>query len=100
VTGSKIERWSSVPGVVMVADVDLRSEEERAEFAALRAAAIDRLTAAGFDDLVPLVDENLFGASIDPRLPDDVHEALAEMLLLGQRTVVFLAPPGSFDANP
>lgn len=100
VTGSKIARWSRVPGVVMVADVDLRSDAERAEFAALRATAMDGLRAAGLDELVPLVDENLFGASIDPRLPAAVSDALAEMLLLGQRTVVFMAPPGSFDANP
>lgn len=100
VTGSKIARWSTVPGVVLVADVDLRTDEERAEFDTLRQEVIAAFRSAALDDLVPLVDENLFGASIDPRVPDAVQHSLSRMLLLGQRTVVFLAPPGSFDANP
>lgn len=100
VTGSKIDRWSKVPGVVMVADVDLRSDAERSEFEVLRSEVISMLEDAGLDAIVPLVDENLFGASIDPRTPAPVQDRLARMLLLGQRTVVFLAPPGTFDANP
>lgn len=100
VTGSKIARWSKVPGVVMVADVDLRSVAERSEFDALRGEVLATLREAGLDELVPLVDENLFGVSIDPRVPDEALGPMSRMLLLGQRTVVFLAPPGSFDANP
>lgn len=100
VTGSNIDRWSKVPGVVMVADVDLRSDAERSEFEVLRSEVISMLEDAGLDAMVPLVDENLFGASIDPRTPAPVQDRLARMLLLGQRTVVFLAPPGTFDANP
>lgn len=100
VTGSKIERWRAVPGVVIVADVDLRTSDERAEFESLRLDAIAELEAAGLDAIVPLVDENLFGASIDPRTPLSVQHTLSRMLVLGQRTVVFLAPPGTFDANP
>lgn len=100
VTGSKIARWSAVPGVVKVADVDLRSAAVRAEYDRLRAAAIAGLEGRGLDDLVALVDENLFGASVDERTPADVRAMLAEMLQLGQRTAVFVAAPGTFDDNP
>jgi len=35
-------------------------------------------------------------ARLDPRLPDGVEAQLARMLVLGEETAVFIAPPGSF----
>ena len=43
-----------------------------------------------------LVDTNLMGARLDPRLPAGVEDMLVRMLVLGEETAVFIAPPGSF----
>jgi hypothetical protein len=48
------------------------------------------------DDVAALVDSNLMGARLDPHLPAGVEERLVRMLLLGEETAVFIAPPGSF----
>jgi hypothetical protein len=36
------------------------------------------------------------GARLDPQLPPGVEDRLVRMLLLGEETAVFIAPPGSF----
>ena len=100
VTGVNVERWRDIPGVAEVAFVEPRSDVELAEFARLRDEVIDGLESAGRDDLVPLVDSNLFGLSVHPDLPDDLEPKVARMLVLGEETAVFIAPPGTFDANP
>ena len=56
---------------------------------------IAELDAAGLDDIVPLVDRNLFGASIDERVPVETQRAMARMLDLGQPAAVFIAPAGT-----
>ena len=61
-----------------------------------REQAIDELQRAGLADVVALVDTNLMLARLDPRLPDGVEAQLARMLVLGEETAVFIAPPGSF----
>ena len=66
----------------------------------MRARLIDRLAAEGSADLVPLVDTNLFGMSVDPRLTAADHADLTQLIELGQPMVVFIAPPPSdFDPN-
>lgn len=95
-TGVNIEIWRSKAGVEEVAFFEPRSADELAEFQRLRADAIDRLEAAGMNDVAALVDTNLFGASIAPGLPDGVEPMLARMLVLGEETAVFVAPPGTF----
>src|SRR3954467_1122076 len=72
-TGSHIDEWRKVPGAVEVAYVDPRSPEQQAEFSRLRGEVIPMLHAAGLDDIVPHVDDNVFGAAIDDRLttPDN-----------------------------
>lgn len=97
-TGVNVAAWRQVEGAVEVAFVEPRSPEELDEFRRLRSEVFERLRDAGLDDLVDLVDTNLFGLSIDPALPADVEPKVARMLILGEESAVFIAPPGSFDA--
>ena len=98
-TGFHIDEWRKIPGAVEVAFVDPRSPEQQAEFARLRSEVIPMLHAAGLDDIVPHVDDNLFGAAIDDRLtsPENqpIQSRLQAMLDLGLPTAIFLAPPGT-----
>ena len=94
-TGPYIEPWRQMPGVVEVAYVEPRSPSEIRRFEELRTEAVARLEADGLDDVVPLVDGNLFGASIQRRVPSSTRELLAEMLDLGLPTAVFVAPAGT-----
>ncbi len=93
-TGDFVGRWRAVPDAVEVAYVEPRNATQRAEFAELRAAVIDDLRADGLDDLVPTVDGNLFGASIDGRVSGQAERWMARMLELGEQTAVFVTPPG------
>ena len=63
----------------------------------MRARLVDRLEADGAADLVPLVDTNLFGMSVDPRLTAADQSDLSRLIELGQPMVVFIAPPPSDD---
>jgi hypothetical protein len=92
-TGSWVDRWRAVDGAVEVAHVDPRTDAQRAEFDALRTKVIGELTAKGLDDLVPRVDDNLFGAAIDQRVPASVQNEMGRMLVLGVPAAVFVAPP-------
>ena len=99
-TGGYIDAWREVPDAVEVASFDSRTPEQTEESAAVRARLIDRLEAEGSADLVPLVDTNLFGMSVDPRLTAADHADLTQLIELGQPMVVFIAPPPSdFDPN-
>ncbi|HKA85552.1 MAG TPA: hypothetical protein VKD21_16895 [Acidimicrobiales bacterium] len=89
-----LDRWRAVPEAVEVASVE-PTEAAQAEFDHLRDAVIDDLRAEGLDDLVTMVDSNLFAASIDERVSDTAEDLMARMLELGQPTAVFIAPPGA-----
>ena len=54
---------------------------------------IARLRVEGLDDVAELVDTNLFGASLDPRISAEDLADLTELLDLGQPMAVFVAPP-------
>lgn len=95
VTGSFIDEWRQRDGYVEVVYADERSEAERRRFDELHADVVARLQAVGRNDLVPTVDTNLFGASLDPDLPRDIVDDLSEMLLIPPPLAVFLAPAGS-----
>jgi hypothetical protein len=95
VSGRFIDEWRTRDGYVEVTWFDRRSDAERDRFAELRDRVAVRLTEIGRDDLIAVVDSNLFGASLQPDLPDDVVADLSEMLLLGEPVAVFLAPAGS-----
>jgi hypothetical protein len=99
-TGGYIERWEALPDAVLVATYDPRTDEQRAEYAEIRAAFMDRLAAEGLDELVPLVDTNLFGMSVDVRLSAADHADLSRLIELGQPMAVFIAPaPADDDPN-
>jgi hypothetical protein len=92
-TGINVAAWRDREGAVEVAFFEPRSAEELAEFDRLHDEVIDELSAAGLDDVV---DTNLFGASLDARLPAATEHKMARMLVLGQETAVFIAPAGTF----
>ncbi len=96
VTGTYIDEWRARPDVVEVAYFEPRSEAEMAEFAKLREESLAMLHDAGLDDVAELVDTNLMGARLDPRLPSAAEPMLVRMLVLGEATAIFIAPPGSF----
>ncbi len=94
-TGVHVDEWRRHPDAVQVAAFDPRDDAERAEYAALRQTVIDELTSARLDDLVEMVDLNLFGLGIDERLPSGLRDMVERMSALGQETAVFVVPPGS-----
>jgi hypothetical protein len=98
-TGFHIDEWRKIPGAVEVAYDEPRSPQQQAEYARLRSEVIPMLHAAGLDDIIPQVDDNLFGAAIDDRLTSPgnqpIQTRLQEMLDLGLPTAIFLAPPGT-----
>jgi hypothetical protein len=96
-SGSYIDRWRAVPGAVQVASYDPRTPAQTAEFARVREAFIGRLTSEGLSALVPLVDTNLFGISVDTRLSAADQADLATLIALGQPMAVFIAPPPADD---
>lgn len=93
VTGVFVGETRAVPGAVEVAYIEPRSDGERAEFERLRADVIAELEHEGLAEQVPLVDSNLFGVSIDPRVPTATQVRMARMLELGEETAVFILPP-------
>lgn len=94
-SGRHIETFAARPGVVQVAEADVRSDAEREEFERLRASLFDELTELGLDDIAAELDDNLFAASIDPRLERETRERVARLEALGEPMAVFIAPPGT-----
>jgi hypothetical protein len=91
-TGTYVDRWQAVAGAVEVASVDPRTPAERDEYDRLRTGVIDELEAAGLTELVPAVDENLFGVGTDSRVPPLTRLSVNRMAELGVPTAVFVAP--------
>jgi hypothetical protein len=96
-TGSYIDRWRAVPGAVEVASYDPRTAAQKAEYERVRATFVSRLGAEGLTELVPLVDTNLFGISVDVRLSAADQADLATLIALGQPMAAFIAPPPADD---
>ncbi len=92
-TGGYVDRWRRVPGAVEVATYEPRSDDEIARAEEVRARVIARLRVEGLDDVADLVDTNLFGASLDPRISAEDLADITELLDLGQPMAVFIAPP-------
>jgi len=93
--GRFVELWRDVPEARELASHDPRSPAEIEEYETLRAQVIDDLEAADLGDIVDLVDDNLFGLSIDERLPDATRERIERMLELGSPAALFLVPVGT-----
>jgi hypothetical protein len=96
-TGGYVDVWRGVPSAVEVAGYDPRTPEQRRDYRRTRRRFIARLKAEGLGDLVPLVDTNLFGMSVDTRLSAADQDDLTHLIELGQPMVVFIAPPPADD---
>jgi hypothetical protein len=93
-TGSFVDVWRADDRVTEIAAVEPRTPAELEEFAMLRTELIADLIATGLDDLVPLVDNNLFGVRIDGRISSAALEASKRLLDLDQNAAVFIGPSG------
>ena len=96
-TGGYVDAWRDVADAVAVAEYDPRTDQQRQEYAEVRARFVDRLQDEDLGDLVPLVDTNLFGMSVDARLSAADQADLTRLIELGQPMVVFIAPPPAED---
>jgi hypothetical protein len=94
-TGSYVEGFRRDPGLVEVASTDPRTPADLVEYDGLRTELLALIRAADLDDLVPLVDSNLFGIGVDLRLPEPGRAVVDRMLHLGQETAVFIGAPGA-----
>jgi len=95
VSGVFIDEWRERPEFVEVIAVDPRTDEQRQRFEKLQAQVVDALTALGRDDLIEVVNTNLFGARIDPTIPEWIRRDLIEMLEIGQPVAIFITPAGT-----
>jgi hypothetical protein len=93
-TGVRIEEVAALPGAEKVVEYDPRNTDELAEYANLEEAVRTELLRDGLGDLVPLLDTNLFGLQIDPRVSIPIQRKVDRMLELGTRTAVFILPTG------
>lgn len=88
--GPYVDLLRSDPGTTEVASFDPRDDAGRARYAQLTTEVRAELAAAGRDDLVPLVETNLFAVAIDHEIPDGTRDKVHEMLDLGLPTSVFV----------
>jgi hypothetical protein len=95
VTGDFIEAWRADTRFREVAFAEPRTLAEQATYAKLREEVIADLLASGLDDLVDLVDTNLFKLNNDQRITSRSKELASEMSDLGQPAAVFLGPPNT-----
>lgn len=93
-TGGFVEQWRADDRVVEIAFVEPRSRDDLALYDELSSELISLLEADGLDDLVPLMDTNLFGINIDLRISNTARVISSELIRLGQETAVFIGPPG------
>jgi hypothetical protein len=92
-TGRYIDEVAALPGAVQVAFHDPRTPADIARDEQLAQQVRTSLIAAGVEALVPMIDDNLFGLQLDPRVPAEVQEMVDELLRLGVPTAVFVLPP-------
>jgi hypothetical protein len=92
-TGRYIAEVAALPGAVQVAFHDPRTPADIARGEQLAQQVRTSLIAVGWEGLAPMIDDNLFGLQLDPRVPADVQEMVDELLRLGVPTAVFVLPP-------
>lgn len=95
--GLFLEVFRAKPDAEEIAYFDPRSPAQRDRYEELRADVLDELQATGNDDLIGLVDSNLFAAAIDPGVAPATQDKLTEMHDLGQPTAVFVGPRSMLD---
>ena len=95
--GFHLGRWREKPGIVEVATFEPRSPAEIDEFERLRAEVIEELEAIGVGERIVDVDENLFAAAIDTRIPKATQDKMGRMLDLGLPTAVFVGPTANVE---
>jgi hypothetical protein len=93
--GVDIQRWQAKPGVRQIAYYDPRSPAQRAKFNELHTAIANELHARHLDALMTNVDNNLYAASADPRMPPDARARVLQLVNLDLPQAVFLAPPSA-----
>jgi len=90
-----VDCWSERPDAVEAVFHEPRDDAERAEFDRLHDEAVAELEAEGLDDLVALLDQNLFQTGIHPDTPAEVGRKVTRMMDLGLPVAVFVVPPGA-----
>jgi hypothetical protein len=91
-SGGWIEQWASEPGAVRVAYDDPASDAERAEFAEVRADAIEALVEQGRADLVDRIDTDLFSVALNEGVGGDASLLFGRLLDIGVPVAVFVLP--------
>jgi hypothetical protein len=90
--GVDIGRWRAKPGVQEIATYDSRTPAERAESNRLRIEVRRLLRARKLERLLPLVDDSIYAAVVDPDMPAEALPKLRRIGDLDLPTAVFLAP--------
>lgn len=92
-TGAYIGVVAALPGAEQAVLVDPRSPAQQERQDRLRAEVTMALELAGLEDLLSLIDENLFGLQLDPRVAPEIQAMVDEMIRIGVPTAVFVLPP-------
>jgi hypothetical protein len=88
-----VERAEEHAGAQRLAFADPRSADDIERFERLRADVVASLRERGLDDLVPLVDDNLFVQGNDERLPVDLRPAVDRLWSIPQPVAVYTWDP-------
>jgi hypothetical protein len=73
----------------------MRSRAQRSEYARLRLQVIAELKAAHLENVIPNVDDQLYGAASNPAIPAPTVRRMIRMLTLGLPTAVLVGPPSA-----
>ena len=84
-----------MPGYEEIAYFDPRSKAERIESDRLREEIIEDLRAAGLEEKIPQVDENVFTIALEPKATQQIREKISRFGDLGLPGAVFIGPPTS-----
>lgn len=90
--GPDIPVWEQKPGAEQVVYVDLRTDEQIAEYERARVEAIELLERQGRDELVSMVDAAPFQLYFDESLPQETRDVVQVLADLGQPAAVFVGP--------
>lgn len=91
-TGGYVDLWRQAPGAVEVATYDPRDSASIVAYHATRNRVVARLHDEGLGEVAAMIDTNLFGAALQPRLSAADRADITTLLDLGQPMAVFIAP--------